>query len=189
MKPNAIILYVLVLALAFFNFNPDWGYMSGSPWWTHLTFHFAHGNIFHLAANLLVVFLLLPYQSYKSYKSYPSHKSHHWLLWPISYLIATACSFLISTPKPTVGLSGILFAYYGIIFLKDGPKWKPLLQTIIYMAVSCIFASRMAVDLHFICLFMGALAGGFIGISNDMKHRKNEITKSRNHEITICSKD
>lgn len=156
----------MVLACAYFGFNPECGYMSGSPWWTHLTFHFAHGNIFHLAANMLVLFLLLPYPSSPSHKS---HKSHQWLLWPLSFLIATACSFLISTPKPTVGLSGILFAYYGIIFLKGGPKWKPLLHTIIYMAVSCLFVTRMAVGLHFICLFMGALAGGFIGITKDMK--------------------
>ena len=160
MKPNQVILYVLVLSCAFFGFNPDWGYMSGSPWWSHLTFHFAHGNIFHLAANMLVAFLLL------------LNRKDPWQYWPVCYLIATACSFLISTPKPTVGLSGILFAYYGIIFLKDGPKWKPLLHTIIYMAVSCIFASRMAIGLHCICLFIGALAGGFIGITKDMKGKQ-----------------
>ncbi len=165
MKPNQVILYVLVLACAYFGFNPDWGYMSDSPWWTHLTFHFAHGNIFHLAVNMLVVFLLLPYPSS------PSHKSYHWLLWPLSYFIATACSFLISTPKPTVGLSGMLFAYYGIIFLKDGPQWKPLLHTIIYMAVSCLFVTRMAVGLHFICLFMGALAGGIISLHNNIENK------------------
>ena len=167
MKPNQVILDVLVLACAYFGFDADWGYMSGSPWWTHLTFHFAHGNIFHLAANMLVLFLLLQFNCGKG-----------WWHWPLCYLIATACSFIISTPKPTVGLSGILFAYYGIIFLKDGPKWKPLLHTLIYMAVSCIFVTRMAVGLHFICLFMGALAGGFIGITNDMKGRNPEITNN-----------
>lgn len=150
MKPNSIILYIVVLALVFFGFNPDWGYMSGSPWWTHITYNFAHGNIFHLAANMLVAFLLL------------FNRNDKWWLWLVSFFVATACSFIISTPKPTVGLSGILFAYYGIIFLKDGAHWKPLLQTVAYMAVSCLFVSRMAVGLHFICLFIGVLIGGFM---------------------------
>lgn len=165
MKPNQIILYILVLATAFFGFNTEWGYLSGSAWWTHLTFHFAHGNIFHLAANMLVAFILL------------FNRNDKWWLWPVSLAIATAFSFIISTQKPTVGLSGIIFAYYGIIFMKDGPQWKQLLQTIVYMAVSCLFASRMAIGLHCICIFVGALVGGFIGIHNDMKGRNNDSTK------------
>lgn len=170
MKPNLIILYLLVLAIAFFNFNPDWGYMSGSAWWTHLTFHFAHANVFHLAANLLVLFLLLPFNG-----------SNNWWHWPLCYLVATASSFIISTPKPTVGLSGILFAYYGIIFLKDGPQWKPLLHTIVYMAVSCLFAQRMAIGLHCICLFGGALIGGFIDLHKDIN---NKVNLYRNNDST-----
>lgn len=157
MKPNNIILYIVVLALVFFGFNPDWGYMTGSPFWTHLTYHFAHGNIFHLAANTLVAFLLL------------FNRNDKWWLWPVSFLVATACSFIISTPKPTVGLSGMLFAYYGIIFLKDGAQWKPLLQTVVYMAVSCLFVSRMAVGLHFICLFIGVLIGGFMDLHREIR--------------------
>lgn len=174
MKPNQITLYLLTIALAFFNFNSQWGYQSGSAWWTHLTFHFAHANIFHLAANLLVVFLLLP----------QNQKSRHWLLFPISYLIATACSFIISTHKPTLGLSGILFAYYGIIFLKDGPQWKPLIHTIIYMVVSCFFASRMAIGLHCICLFIGALIGGFMDMANKIDEKVNLYNNHyQNNEI------
>ena len=152
MKPNQIILYLIVLAVAFFNFNPDWGYMSGSPWWTHLTFHFTHGNIFHLAANMLVAFLLL------------FNRNDKWWLWPLSMVVASGCSFIISTPNPTVGLSGLLFTFYGIIFLKDGVQWKPLLHTLIYMVVSCLFVSRMAVGLHFICLFVGTTIGGFMDL-------------------------
>lgn len=166
MKPNTTILYILVLACAFFDFNPEWGYMSGSPWWAHLTFHFAHGNIFHLAANMLVVFMLLL-----------NRKDKLWL-WPVSLIVATLCSFIISTPIPTVGLSGTLFAYYGIIFIKDGPQLKPFIHTLIYLAVSCIFASRMATGLHFICLFMGALVGFFIGTATDMNCRDNKTTNN-----------
>lgn len=161
MKPNQIILYLIVLAVAFFGFNPDWGYMTGSPWWTHITYNFAHANIFHLAANMLVAFLLL------------FNRNDKWWMWLVCYAVATACSFIISTPKTTVGLSGMLFAYYGIIFLKDGAQWKPLIQTVVYMAVSCLFVSRMAVWLHFICLFIGVLIGGFLYIHNGIERKVN----------------
>lgn len=159
-KSNIYILYVLVLACAFFGFNPEWGYLSGSPWWSHLTFQFAHGNIFHLAANMLVVFLILFYRKDK------------WWLWPVCYAVASLCSLLISTPKPTVGLSGLLLAYYGIIFLKDGPRWKPLLQTIIFMVVSCLFASRMAIGLHFLCLIVGAMIGLVMDLRKDVSRKE-----------------
>lgn len=151
MKPNATILYIIVLACAFFGFNSEWGYLLGSPWWSHLTFHFAHGNIFHLAANMLVVFLLL------------FNRNDKWWLWPLSFIIASAISFAVCTPKPTVGLSGMLFAYYGIIFMKDGMQFKPLLHTLLYLVVSSVFVSSfMAVGLHFLCLMTGWLAGGFM---------------------------
>lgn len=151
MKPNHIILYIIVLACAFFGFDPKWGYMSASPWWSHITFHFAHGNIFHLAANMLVVFLLL------------FNRHDKWWLWLMSLVIASACSFAVATPKPTVGLSGMLFAYYGIIFMKDGMQFKPMLHTLLYLVVSSVFVSSfMAVGLHFLCLMTGWLVGSFM---------------------------
>lgn len=160
MKPNAIILYIIVLACAFFGFDAYWGYMSASPWWSHLTFHFAHGNIFHLAANMLVAFLLL------------FNRKDPWWLWPMSLVIASACSFAVCTPNPTVGLSGMLFAYYGIIFMKDGMQFKPLVHTLLYLVVSSAFVSSfMAVELHFICLSFGWLAGGFLLLYNSMNKK------------------
>ena len=172
-------LYILLLAVTFFGFNQKWGYMTGSAWWTHLSFHFCHANIFHLAANMLVVFILIFNRNDKLW------------MWPLSYVIASACSFLISTPKPTVGLSGLLFAYYGIIFMKDDAQWRPFLQTIIYMAVSCLFVSRMAVGLHFICLFTGVIVGFMISFHGKVERntslyestleRKNERTKQPIH--------
>lgn len=159
MKQRLYILYALTMLVAYFGFNTDWAYTGGSVWWTHLTFHFAHGNIFHLAANMLVVFLLL------------FRRNDRWWLWPLCYLLATGCSFVVGTVKPTLGLSGILFAYYGVIFLKDGAQWKPLLQMLAFMAVSCLFASRMAVGLHFLCLFAGALIGGFMGVVSEIRKK------------------
>ena len=159
-KPNLYILYILVLACAFFGLNAEWGYMAGSPWWSHLTFHFAHGNIFHLAANLLVAFLLL------------LNRKDPWWLWPVCYAVATLCSFSIATSKPTVGLSGLLLAYYGIICYKDGAKWRSMLYTLGYMVVSCLFASRLAIGLHFLCFATGAAIGGVMLWLSNIKRKE-----------------
>lgn len=148
MKPNYIILYIIVSACAFFGLNAEWGYMAGSPWWSHLTFHFAHGNIFHLAANLLVAFLLL------------LNRKDPWWLWPVCYAVATLCSFCIATDKPTVGLSGILFVYYGIILTKDNWKWKSILYLCAYNMIACLFGNQIAWLMHFACLTIGAAIGG-----------------------------
>lgn len=159
-KNNAIILYVLVLACVFFGFEPKWAYTADSAWWTHLTFHFTHGNIFHLAANMLVVFLLLFY------------RKDGWWMWILCYLIAILCSFVVCSTKPTVGLSGLLLAYYGIICYKDGARWKSMLQTLAYMVVSCIFASRLAIGLHFMCFALGAAIGGVMLWIRNIKRKE-----------------
>lgn len=148
MKTNNVILYVLALACAFFGFDMRWGYTATTPWWTHLTFHFAHGNIFHLAANMLVAFLLL------------LNRKDRWWLWPLCYAVAVACSFCVGTDKPTVGLSGTLLAYYGVICFKDGARWRSMLYTLVYMAVSFLFAARLAIGLHLACLAVGSAIGG-----------------------------
>lgn len=157
MRPKHYILYLLVLLTAYFGFNAQWGYLAGSEWWTHLTFHFAHGNIFHLAANMLVVFLVI------------FLRQDHWWLWPVAFVMAVLCSFMVSTPKPTVGLSGVLFAYYGIVFIKDGIKWKSLLYTLAYMAVTCLFVIKMAVGLHFLCLASGLLIGCIMRLKSNIE--------------------
>ena len=152
-------MWIVVVACCYFGFDPSWGYCSGSPWWTHFTFQFAHGNVFHLAANMLVVMVLA------------SRNDALWI-WPVSFAISSLCSLFVSTPNPTVGLSGMLFAFYGIIFLKYGPQWKPLLQTCVFMVVSCFFVSRMAVGLHFMSLFGGCMVGGLIGVANELKRKE-----------------
>lgn len=166
-KRNACILYMVVLACACFGFDTQWGYQADSAWWTHLTYHFAHGNIFHLAANMLVVFLLL------------FNRRDGWWMWVVSYAVATLCSFMVSTPKPTAGLSGMLFVYYGMVFLKDGVRWKPLLQTAALLLVSCLFASRLAIGLHVFCLLAGTLVGGTVSMLNEIKTKSKMYNDER----------
>lgn len=159
MRSKMIVLYIITILVVWGGIGTSWGYSAGTPLWTHFAYPFAHGNVFHLAANMLVVFTIT------------FNRNDRWWLWAVSYLVAVLSSFFIATPSPTIGLSGILFAYYGVIFLKDGAQWKPLLQLLLFMAVSCLFVSRMAVGLHFICLFIGVMIGGVMSITKEIRNQ------------------
>ena len=160
MQIKHYVLYLLTVLIAWGGLGTSWGYSADTPLWTHFTFHFAHGNVFHLAANMFVLYTLIFLRNDK------------WWMWLVSYIIATLCSFIVTTHFITIGFSGIIFVVYGIIFLKDGIKWKPLAQVSLFMLLSCLFANKMAIGLHFVCLFSGTLIGGFIGAIKEMKRKE-----------------
>lgn len=146
MRRGCIILYVIMVAVSWFGFGTEWGYTASSPWWTHLTYHFQHGNIFHLAANMVAIFIMAL-----------SRRDPLWV-WLASYALATACSFAVSSPLPTVGMSGMIMAYYGIVMAMGG-GWRSVLYTAVLTAVFGVFTIRMAAWLHMACLASGIIAG------------------------------
>lgn len=160
MRKRLYILLALIVLLVCGNFNPSWGYSQESAWWTHFAFHFAHGNVFHLAANTLVALSIVLFRNDK------------WYLWIVSYLAATACSFIIYASNTTVGLSATLFVYYGIIFLKDGAQIKPLLFTICFMAFSLLFKNNVSIGLHALSLIIGATIGSSISMFKELKNKE-----------------
>lgn len=80
------------------------GFATDSPWQAHVLFSFCHANVFHLIINL-------------------------WVLWQIqnripvveALLVAFLTSYLpMYVSEPTMGLSGFLFAAFGIMWGKTG---------------------------------------------------------------------
>ena len=68
----------------------------------HLTYSFQHANIWHMLANLFVLWNIKQKMNVVS-----------------GFLIAVAASFLpMSTDRSTVGMSGLLFAMFGIMWGK-----------------------------------------------------------------------
>ena len=167
MKSKYYILYIITVLTAWGGIGTEWTYSADSELWSHFLFHFNHGNIFHLAANMLVVFAL--------YFS----RSDRWWMWFVSYALAVLGSFIITPETPTGGWSGLLLAYYGIMLVKDGVQWKPLMYLLLYMAVSCVLADKLAVGLHFICLILGTLVGGCIATFNEIKNQNKLYGKTR----------
>lgn len=146
MKTNYIILYVLLIACALFGFDTKWGVHLGSPWWTHLAFHFAHGNIFHLAGNLLAVWL------------YCKSGKVDILLWVEAFAVATLLSFLYPFTKPLLGFSGIVFVVLGVFLPRlwhNRSVRLSMLTLAVLSALSLFFHQLPAVVFHALCLAAG----------------------------------
>lgn len=150
MKAGHVHLYVVAVACAFFGSDPRWGFCAHSPWWTFLTYHFAHGNVLHLAANLLVAFWLL------------LHRDDRWWLFPSCMLAASLLALALSpvTRQATVGLSAMLLVYYGFIVARygRGGAWRNVAYMLAYLVVSSLFSTG-AVALHWASWTAGVAAG------------------------------
>ena len=91
-KPYLSTLFLLALCAVM----PKCAFGTGLPWHGVFLYHFSHANLWHLAANFLVLTRFRP----------------KWENLPVAYLCATASAIVLMpmTPQPTVGLSGMIFA-------------------------------------------------------------------------------
>lgn len=77
----------------------------------HFTYIFMHANIWHMITNLFVLWSV-------------RQKMNVWM----GYLIAVGASWLpMWTDKPTVGMSGMLFAMFGVMWGERG-DWKGFIK-------------------------------------------------------------
>lgn len=84
------------------------GFSAGSSLLVHIMAQFCHANIFHLAVNLMVLWNIRGRISYG-----------------LSMLVAVVSSFLpMFVFGPTMGLSGFLFAAFGIMWGRSRLVWK-----------------------------------------------------------------
>lgn len=128
----------LLLALCMFGDSISNGASSHSPLANHLTCHFFHANLFHLAANALCLFLMRPY---------PKQLLH---AYPIAVL-STFCSDI-----PTVGISAIIYAYIGLNII----YWRLSnydLLTFIIANIITIFIPNIATTMHMVSFFVGLI--------------------------------
>lgn len=101
-------LLLTVLSVLMLSYNVDGGVGSGSGLTSHFTYTFCHANVWHLACNLFVLWSIRNRMATMS-----------------AYVIAVAASWLpMWADKPTVGMSGMLFAMFGIMWGRTGMKWK-----------------------------------------------------------------
>lgn len=135
-KTNFLIKTLLTcVSLAVFIASPDnAGFFPGSSFVSHLTYSFCHANIFHLAANLVVLWSL-----------------RNRICLCASLFAAVLASFLPTyVSQPTVGLSGVIFAAIGIMWGKTGRFLTPvaLLCLSSFSRCSCLESTAYFTSMH-----------------------------------------
>ncbi len=141
MRIVLIILFTLVYIL--FG-QPDY-LLNGPVLCRALTYHFFHTNIFHLAANMLPIWILFSPQC----RIRPSFVKIF-----IAYIIAVV-TFFVAT-RPILGLSNILFALSGLS-IKDFRKWIKSPAARIFLVVSVVMLAVPAYSgvTHLLSVFCG----------------------------------
>lgn len=160
------ILVLLMLSFCIFNFNGDFAVTYQCEWWKHITFNFVHGNMFHLAVNVLCIYSIMTKCNIKLWQ------------WCLALLLSFSLSFFCTLGKPLVGFSGVLFAVCGFTYAKV--DWELIeLKRKLYIAISFIipfvvgffFGQGSALLLHILCFAFGygvqLLADYISSVSND----------------------
>lgn len=157
--------YFLLPEYGFTSFST--GPLTPSDLLPHLFYPLSHANIWHLIANILCLWML----------RCPTQLA-------VTYAIAVICSFLpsfsiyemfvSSTPEPTMGFSGILFAMVGISWGRIR-RFKDMIVRNKWILIIPAFIPHINFLIHIYCLLAGYAYGKFA------------IPKFRNPEI-ICAK-
>lgn len=125
-----------LLCLAFYFVHI--GFAPDSPWQHHVLFNFCHVNVFHFIINL-------------------------WVLWQIqnripvvgALFIAFLASYLpMYVSEPTMGLSGFLFAAFGIMWGKTGRVVEAMKQALPFIIIT-MFLSSVNGLLHLYAFILG----------------------------------
>jgi membrane associated rhomboid family serine protease len=182
MKEKIVKLVVSFLLVGSYFFLPKYGFTAfngsvcGYDIATHFLYPFSHANIWHLAANILCLWML----------RCPIH-----LL--ATYTIAVLCSFLPSfslydfivgqgtaLSEPTYGFSGILFAMVGISWGRIH-RFRDMIRRNKWYLIIPAFLPHVNFLIHIYCLLFGYLYGCFVCRGTDLaKINESCVRKSKN---------
>ncbi|GAB6123859.1 rhomboid family intramembrane serine protease [Dysgonomonas termitidis] len=127
-------LIILILILTYIFFGNELGYTNVSPLYTHFTYIFRHASVLHLLINSLAFIGI--------YTSMEKHLNK-WVFLGISLGCSALASFGAMYDKPTVGISGIVYAmtglYLGITLLHKHIKIADTRKYLLY--ICCIVIS------------------------------------------------
>ncbi len=129
-------------------------------WYTLLTCHFTHVNIFHAACNIYCLFVIL------------SISRTNVIKWISAYIFAIL-SLLISQPEMLVsGFSAVIYAYIGMVIkLKYETISKTIAMTIAYYVVSLLTGANLSIVIHLLSFVMGLGVNFFMEFSNKIINR------------------
>ena len=142
---NSFKLLVSFVLVGSYFLLPKYGFtFSILPVENHLLYPFSHANIWHLAGNILCLWMLrCPLHIYAT------------------YVCAVLCSFLpCFVAEPTMGFSGVLFAMVGISWGKIH-RFRDMLKKNIWVLIIPAFLPHINFLIHLYCLLLGYLYGRY----------------------------
>ena len=142
---NSFKLLVSFVLVGSYFLLPKYGFtFSILPVGNHLLYPFSHANIWHLAGNILCLWMLrCPLHIYAT------------------YVCAVLCSFLpCFVAEPTMGFSGVLFAMVGISWGKIH-RFRDMLKKNIWVLIIPAFLPHINFLIHLYCLLLGYLYGRY----------------------------
>lgn len=138
-----IALSLTIIFIVFYGGHASlFGYHSESDLISHFIYPFFHANIFHLLGNLLGIYFI----------------ARHIKSIIVSYFIAVIASFIAYSSMPTIGFSGVLYAFIGLsglLFNKNVSKVTIAIM-LIYVLIGLLLPTINGF-LHITCLVLGCL--------------------------------
>ena len=138
-------LVVSIVLVGSYFFLPKYGFtFSALPLANHLLYLLSHANIWHLAGNILCLWML----------RCPMHLI-------ATFVCAVLCSFLpCFVAEPTMGFSGVLFAMVGISWGKVH-RFRDMVWRNKWFLIIPAFLPHINFMIHLYCLFAGYLYGRY----------------------------
>lgn len=137
-----IITYAVLLVVFLVPGGLEW-LLSQDKTTQMFVYHFFHGNIFHLLANGLALYFLLP--KVKPYQL-------------VSAYVIASFSPIVAT-MPVVGISNIVYAIIGLRSPSFKSAWWRHYGTITFLVVTLLmlFFSNIAAVTHIVCFACGVV--------------------------------
>lgn len=118
---------------------------ASSPWWTCITANFIHANLLHIALNVWVLMMFSLY-GYRRFNRVVA----------IGFAIASLAFFALRGATPSCGLSGVIFAIYGMLVTRCMRRRDLLLSA---FCIAVTFIPPLNGTLHLVCWLVGFLIG------------------------------
>lgn len=159
--------YILISILIVIHLCFNHAQMAYGPESTyqHFVYMFAHGNVFHLAGNALVLWLLL------KNRTIPTQAR----LLMGGYAVAVVCSYIAYSTHPTVGFSAVLFAMLGMLVKKR----KAIVVNIFIIAMPMLLPFKIAWLLHLCCFGVGLGVGFGLRFIKKLDYDYREVVARR----------
>lgn len=149
---------IAILTITFFLGIPceEFGVSSTSPWWTHFTYHFFHGNLIHLLSNVYAIWFCVDKKRF-TIKTLLS-----------AYLLSVVASFIVRSSIPIVGLSGMIFVILGIN-LSSVPTKINITYMLAILIIGYIIPN-ISGSTHLICFLVGLITSAMYKNIKSFKH-------------------